>query len=246
MMAPLVAPTRRIFELTLGELLARRTAFVAIAAGAPVLLAIVARLALASGTATFVVNGNRLDTESMFGTVVSVLYLRFVVPALGLFYGTSLIADEVEEKTITYLFVRPIARGAIVLGKYLAYLVCALAFVLPSAALVFTIMVPFADMGMLFVPLLRDLGLIALGLVAYGAVFLLVGVVFKRPLVGGLVFIFGWEPMASVLPGYLSQFTIAHYVQATPSGAASLLVVTIAALAAAMRIVEQREYVLEQ
>jgi len=99
---------------------------------------------------------------------------------------------------------------------------------------------------MLFVPLLRDLGLIALGLVAYGAVFLLVGVVFKRPLVGGLVFIFGWEPMASVLPGYLSQFTIAHYVQATPSGAASLLVVTIAALAAAMRIVEQREYVLEQ
>src|SRR5436190_546201 len=159
MSAPLVAPTRRIFELTLGELLARRTAFVAIAAGAPVLLAIVARLALASGTATFVVNGNRLDTESMFGTVVSVLYLRFVVPALGLFYGTSLIADEVEEKTITYLFVRPIA---------------------------------------------------------------------------------------SVLPGYLSQFTIAHYVQATPSGAASLLVVPIAALAAAMRIVEQREYVLEQ
>ena len=56
-----------------------------------------------------------------FGTAVSVLYLRFIVPALGLFYGTSLIADEVEDKTITYLFTRPIARGAIVLGKYLAY-----------------------------------------------------------------------------------------------------------------------------
>jgi ABC-2 type transport system permease protein len=246
MSAPLIAPTRRIFELTLGELLARRTAFVAIAAAAPVLLALVARLALASGSATFIVNGNRLNTGSMFATVVSLLYLRFVVPALGLFYGTSLIADEVEEKTITYLFVRPIARGAVVLGKYLAYLLCAFAFVLPSAALVFIAMVPFKDMGPLFGTLLRDLALIALGLVAYGAVFLLVGVVFKRPLVGGLIFIFGWEPMATALPGYLGQFTIAHHLQATAAGEASLFVLTITALAAAMRIVEQREYVLEQ
>ena len=56
--------------------------------------------------------------------MIWLLYLRFIVPVLGAFYGTSLISDEVEDRTITYLFTRPIPRGAIMIGKYLAYLVC--------------------------------------------------------------------------------------------------------------------------
>ena len=58
----------------------------------------------------------------MFGLMIWVLYLRVIVPILGVFYGTSLMADEVEDKTITYLFTRPIPRGAVLIGKYLAYL----------------------------------------------------------------------------------------------------------------------------
>jgi hypothetical protein len=182
----------------------------------------------------------------MFGTVISLLYLRFIVLALGVFYGTSLVAEEIEEKTITYLFVRPIARGAIVLGKYLAYLVCVIAVVVPSAALVFVIMVPFADAGALLGTFLRDLAVMALGLGAYGAVFLWAGVSFKRPLVGGLIFVFGWESVALVLPGYLRRLTIAYYLQATTLGVAALLGVTAVALFLAMQTIERREYVLEQ
>ena len=39
--------------------------------------------------------------------MIWLLYLRFIVPVLAVYYGTSLIADEVEDKTITYLFTRP-------------------------------------------------------------------------------------------------------------------------------------------
>jgi ABC-type transport system involved in multi-copper enzyme maturation permease subunit len=247
MRPPLLAPTRRIFELALGEMLwARRTVFMAAAAGAPVLLAIVTRLALASGSSVLIINGGRVDSEATFGTAISVLYLRFIVPALGLFYGTSLIADEVEDKTITYLFTRPIARGAIVLGKYLAYLLCVVSVVLPSVALVFMVMVPFRDMGVLFRVLVSDLGLITLGLAAYGAVFLWAGVSFKRPLVAGLVFIFGWEQIALTLPGYLRHLTIAYYLQAATVSVTSLIVMITAAVFVAMRTIERREYVLEQ
>ena len=247
MTAQLLGPTRRVFELALGEMLwARRTVFMALAAGAPVLIAVLTRLAVAGGTAVLTVNGNRIGSQAIFETAVSVLYLRFIVPALGVFYGTSLIADEVEDKTITYLFTRPIARGAIVLGKYLAYLVCVAAVVLPSLALVFVIMVPFPNMGPLFGRMLTDLGIIALGLAAYGAVFLLAGVSFRRPLVGGLVFVLGWEPLALVLPGYLRYLTIAHYLQAAVSSVTSVIVMTIVAVVVAMRTIEHREYVLEQ
>ena len=68
--------------------------------------------------------------------MIWVFYLRFTVPVLGVFYGTSLIADEVEDKTITYLFTRPIPRGAVLVGKYLAYLACTVFVVLPSVVLV--------------------------------------------------------------------------------------------------------------
>jgi len=247
MNGPALKPAARIFELALGQMLwGRRALFMAVVAGAPVVLALILRLTFASGSAVFIVNGNRVDTESIFTTAVSVLYLRFIVPALGVYYGTSLIADEIEDKTITYLFVRPISRGAIVLGKYLAYLVCANAVVLPSAAIVFAIAVPVAGMGRLLEMLLQELGRAALGLAAYGALFTLAGVSFKRPLVGGLIFVFGWEQIALVLPGYLRRLTVAYYLQTPETGVFVLLAVVVAAIGASIWTIEHREYVLQQ
>jgi len=247
MTASVLPSTRRVFELALGQMLwARRTALLALAAAAPVLLALVTRLTLSSGSAVVQINGRQMGSEAVFSTAIAALYLRFIVPAIGVFYGTSLIADEVEDRTITYLFVRPIPRGAIVLGKYLAYLLCVTSVVLPSAAVVFMVMVPFQDMAPQFGTFVRNLGVLALGLAAYGAVFLWAGVLFRRPLVGGLLFVFGWEQLAAVLPGYLGRFTIAHYLQADTTGVAALLTTTIAALWLAMRTIERREYVLER
>lgn len=247
MTASLLSSTRRIFELAIGQMLwARRTTLMALAAAAPVLLAVVTRLSLSSGAAVLQINGRRIDSEVVFSTAMSLLYMRFIVPAVGMFYGTSLIADEVEEKTITYLFIRPIPRGAIALGKYLAYVLAAMSIVLPSAAAVFMVMVPFEDMAMLFATFVRNLGVLALGLAAYGAVFLWAGAMFKRPLVGGLLFVFGWEQLALLLPGYLGRLTIAHYLQADRVSIASLLLVTIAAVWLAMWAIGRREYLLER
>ena len=83
-----------------------------------------------------------VDAVSIFGMIIWVLFLRFIVPVLGVFYGTSLVADEVEDKTITYLFTRPLRRGAVLLGKYLAYLACTTLVVLPSVMIVYFMLVP--------------------------------------------------------------------------------------------------------
>ena len=80
------------------------------------------------------------------------------------------------------------------LGKYLAYLVCTVFVVLPSVVMVWLLIVPIGgSLGASFLDLLKDLALLALGLAVYGAVFALVGAGFKRPLLVGLIFIFGWE-----------------------------------------------------
>ena len=261
----------RVFELSLGEMLwSRRTIFMALVVGGPVLLALVVRIVDTTGVAPVRINGVRVDGASIFGMMAWILFLRFIVPVLGVFYGTSLVADEVEDKTITYLFTRPIRRGSVVIGKYLAYLVCTALVVLPSIMVVYFLLVPFAEIPASFGDLLMDLGILAIGLSAYGAVFALVGALLKRPLLVGLVFAFGWEQAVLLMPGYLKRFTLAYYLQglvphAMPSeGLVSLLQAVVrevpspvtslfwlsfalvASLALAARIVERREYVLEQ
>ena len=148
--------------------------------------------------------------------MIWLLYIRFIVPVLGVFYGTSLIADEVDDKTITYLFTRPIPRSAVLLGKYLAYLACTVLLVLPSVMLVYFLIVPVGggSIGAAFPSAggrPRDAGGRSGGLrrgVRPGG----------RPAQAaagrGLVFAFGWEPAVLLFPGYLKRVTVAYYLQA--------------------------------
>ena len=100
--------------------------------------------------------------------------------------------------------------------------------------------------------------------------FALIGALVPRPLVAGLLLIFGWEQVALLVPGYLRRFTVAHYLQALvphampqddtvaaiqslfsepPTAVSSLIslaVITVVALWLAARTVERREYCLDQ
>ena len=262
---------KRVFDLSLGEMLwSRRTIFMGLVVAGPVLLALIVKGVELFGMSALRVNGQRVAGFGIFGVMIWMLFLRFIVPVLGVFYGTALMADEVEDKTITYLFTRPIPRGAVLVGKYLAYLACTLLVVLPSVMIVYFLLVPFSQVPTTFDSLVIDLAMLALGLAVYGGVFAFVGAFFKRPLVIGLVFAFGWEQVVLALPGYLKQFTIAYYLQALvphampTDGVGSLLqgmfretppvVVCLAWLFTylagflylATRVVERKEYVLEQ
>jgi hypothetical protein len=266
----------RVFDLSLSEMLwSRRTIFMALVVGAPVFISLVLRLLVGLGAPLFDEprggGGLRMNGPGIFGLMIWGMYLRFIVPVLGVFYGTSLMADEVEDKTITYLFTRPIPRGAVLVGKYIAYLACTVCVVLPSVVLVYLLIVPLrGSIGAAFPDLLKDLLLLGLGLAVYGAVFAFVGAKFKRPLLIGLIFVFGWEQAALAFPGYLKQFTVMYYLQAivphampsdgimsviqgifreTPGLPVSLFwlaVIWLVFLSWGARIVARKEYVLEQ
>jgi ABC-type transport system involved in multi-copper enzyme maturation permease subunit len=216
--------------------------------------------------------GPIVSGPSVFGLFIWLLFLRFIIPVLGVFYGTSLVADEVEDKTITYLFTRPIARGAIVVGKYLAYLAATVLVVLPAVLVLYFLIVPIGSgsLAAAYPVLLKDLALLGIGLAAYGSLFAWVGSQFKYPLVTGLVFAFGWEQGIMLIPGYLKRLTISYYIQglvphAMPQDSAlsilrivsrdSLSVTTslvmlgviwLSFLGLAAWTISRREYVLEQ
>lgn len=266
-----VQASLRIMDLSIGQMLwSRRTIFMALVVLGPVIIALVVRLITSLGVPTRI-NGQAMGGPAIFGLIIWIFYLRFTVPVLGVFYGTALIADEVDDKTITYLFTRPIPRGAVLVGKYLAYMVATGFVVLPSVALVYLLIVPInGSLGASFLDFVKDLALLAVGLAVYGALFAFIGAWFKRPLLIGLIFVFGWEQAALAFPGYLKRFTVAYYLQGlvphampqdsllslvqaivreTPglgSAVFWLAVIWLVTLFLAGRLVERREYVLEQ
>jgi ABC-2 type transport system permease protein len=271
--AAFLASALRVFDLSLGQMLwSRRSLFLGLVVVGPVALGALLRLIEASGL-MFTFNRPRPAGAVLYGTMIWLVYVRFLVPVLGVSYGTSLIADEVEDRTLTYLFTRPVRRSAVIVGKYFAYLACTLLLLLPSAVLLFFLIVPLGGgrtIGEMFPVLLTDLGMLALGVAAYGAVFAYVGARLKRPLLAGLLFALGWEPIVLIAPGYLKRFTVSYYLQALvrhdvppdspvsallrvfreiPSVSTSLIglaCIVAAGLWLAARTVERREYVLEQ
>jgi ABC-type transport system involved in multi-copper enzyme maturation permease subunit len=262
----------RVFDLSIGQMLwSRRTIFMALVVGVPVVIAIVLRVLVELGAPVMRTGRTPIGGGVVFGLMIWGFFVRFAAPVLAVFYGTSLIADEVEDKTLTYLFTRPVPRAAVLIGKYLAYLVCTIGVVLPSVVLVWLLIAPVnGTLGETFVNLVKDLGILAAGLAVYGAVFALVGATVKRPLVFGLAFIFGWETLALALPGFLRRLSVAYYLQglvphAMPADSplsviqsifrddlgvteslVSLAAIAIVSLWLAGRAVSRREYVLDQ
>jgi ABC-type transport system involved in multi-copper enzyme maturation permease subunit len=268
----LLTASLRVFEISLGEMLwSRRTIFMGLVVGLPVLMALIVRLFNLAGASGIRVNNLAVDGPAIFGLMIWAFFMKFSVPVLGVFYGTSLVADEVEDKTITYLFTRPIAREAVLIGKYLAYLACTIFVVLPAIVLVWILVIPMGgSLGANFLDLVKDLAIVAVGLAVYGAVFAFIGAYFKRPLLIGLVFIFGWEQTIVAFPGSFKLFSVAYYLQGlvphampndsfasmmqalfreTPtltSSLAWLAIILVVFLGMAARVVARREYVLEQ
>jgi ABC-type transport system involved in multi-copper enzyme maturation permease subunit len=203
----------------------------------------------------------------LFTNLIMLFYLQTIVLILALFYGTSVCSEEVEGKTLPYLLTRPVPRSAVVLGKYAAYMAITMGMV--TLGLLFSFLVLNLDRLLdpsLYGQLGRYLGVLLLGLAAYGALFTFFGGTFKRSIFFGLLFSFGWENVIQYFPGSTQRLAIAHYLksflppapsgrfsfltfrlEATPPGLALLMLLVIAAVALALAclIFSLKEYKLE-
>jgi ABC-2 type transport system permease protein len=244
---------------------ARRTRLMAVLGALPVLAA------LAIQIQRWVVGGGGPDGVRIFSNVILAFYLQFLVLVLALFYGTSVVSEEVEGKTLTYLTTRPISKTAIIMGKYAAY--AAWSGLLVGAGVLLSFLILASD-GLgdpaAWGILVKTLAVLLLGLLVYTALFTLAGAVLKKSVLFGLFFCFGWETIVQYFPGSTQKLTVMHYLKSIlkpetsgPGGVLSflfvrleptsvvvsvlmLLLIAAAALAAASVLFSRREYLFEE
>jgi ABC-2 type transport system permease protein len=252
-------PVCRLF-LFLGRR-AKKTRVFALLALLPVALAVAVRMnQVARGAPA----GEGL---AIFSSFLMVFYLQFLLVVLTLFFGTSVVTEELEGKTLPYLTTRPLSKPGIVLGKYAAYATIMSVLILVSLFGAFLILAGgrLGD-GRAWLAFLRAAGVLVLGVLGYTAFFTLLGAVLKRSIFVGLIFGFGWESVISYFPGSTQRFSIVHYLKSLLPGSSdgrfsllmfrleptrpalailTLALVTAGALAAAGLVFRWKEYLFE-
>jgi ABC-type transport system involved in multi-copper enzyme maturation permease subunit len=186
-----------------------------------------------------------------------------------LFFGSGIINEETDNKTLVFLTTSPIPKPAVVLGKFAAYALLGVIIVDIGLILCFlTINIDRLGEMEYVKEFLSFVGAGILALVAYMALFTLLGALMKKAgVVLGLLFIFGWESLVQYIPGITQKFTVIHWVKSMlpqvsggnsflkilmfrlqPSSPAEssivLAIFVIAALTAASIVFDNKEYIL--
>jgi ABC-2 type transport system permease protein len=124
--------------------------------------------------------------------------------------GSAVVTEEIEDRTITYLFSRPIPRAAVLLGRWLATLVLVSVFLGISAVLTcYGAGAGRTDPDLL--PPLLQASLI--GGAVYSGLFASVGVFAKHPMIVGLGYTFAVEGFLANLPGKNQSLTVQYYLR---------------------------------
>ncbi|MGD9705516.1 MAG: ABC transporter permease subunit [Acidimicrobiia bacterium] len=149
------------------------------------------------------------DTASTEDAVRLIAGLGFavVIPVVALVFGTAAIGDLRDDKTLVYLWLRPLDRWPVVVGAALA----ALTIVAPLTLVPVVAAAALTGVGSGIVSGTLVAG--AVGAVAYVAVFTLFGVALRRATVWGLAYILIWEGFIAQGGAGVARFALRKYTR---------------------------------
>jgi hypothetical protein len=193
------------------------------------------------------------DDTDVFAGIVQFYYIR-----LGIFFGclgifSRLVRGEMIERSLHFYLLAPLRREILLIGKFVAGSISAVA--LFGTAIIAGFVLLYAGYGaagqdyVLNGPGLGQLEsylvVVLLGCLGYGAVFLMLSLIFRNPTPAAML-VMGWEAINPVLPSMLQQISIASYLRhlmpitVTGNGIFALLTVQsepVAGWMAALRLV---------
>jgi ABC-type transport system involved in multi-copper enzyme maturation permease subunit len=161
----------------------------------------------------------REDTD-ILAAIVQFYYIRLAIffGCLGIF--SRLIRGEMIERSLHFYLLSPVRREVLLLGKFAAGSISALS--LFGAAIIADFALSYVGFGAAG----RDyffngpglgqlegyLGIVVLACLGYGAVFLLLSMMFRNPTPAAML-VWGWEVINPLLPSLLQRVSVAFYLR---------------------------------
>jgi ABC-2 type transport system permease protein len=164
-------------------------------------------LAFFSTLAGFAVGTSDSATLDDGVRLIAGLGLAGVVPVVALVFGGASIGDLRDDKTLVYLWLRPMDRSPMAVGAALAALT--LAAPITMIPLVAAALLTGVGGGIVGATALAS----AVGLIAYVAVFTMLGSWLKRYIVWGLAYILIWEGFIAQAGAGVARFALRKYTR---------------------------------
>ncbi len=179
----------------------KRIWIIVLLAAMPVLAALLYRLLSDGSEATAFADG-----------VLAQLVVATVLPLVMLILATASFGNEIDDRTLGYLVLKPIPRSAIVVPKWLASVL--VGGVLMGAASGVALLLISESMAAALAAALAVL----LGAAAYGSLFTWAGLAIKFALPVGVAYVFVWEASLTGLLGGVQYLSVREYTLAIAAG----------------------------
>lgn len=148
--------------------------------------------------------------------VVLGAYFGFVLPMFTLAYASAAFGTERESGSLVWVMTRPIPRSAIYLAKFLGTLPWCVVFGLGGFVV---LCLAGGELGVRALKMYWPAAVA--GTIAFSAMFHLIGALFRRPVVVGLVYVFFYEALVAALPGSLKLLSLTFYSRSIVYNAAT-------------------------
>jgi ABC-type transport system involved in multi-copper enzyme maturation permease subunit len=197
----------------------KRALLIYLLAAIPVLLTFLVAVVDPNGGADI-----RRDWRSAQDAFAAIIYKGLILQTI-VYFGCAwifmnLFRGEVVDKSLHYYFLCALRREVLVAGKYISGLVVSsVLFTLTTAGSLFFLYYMRgyqASMSYLFdgpglKQCLAYIGITILACIGYGAVFMVIGLFFRNPIIPALL-VYGWEWVNFLLPPVLKKISIIHYL----------------------------------
>jgi len=155
------------------------------------------------------------DTPTMsaneFHGVVLMLMFLFTVPFSALLLGVGVLGDELEGRTVTYLWTRPVGRGWTYLGRYLGSGFGYAVLFVPAMFIALHVQTPVAALG--DVSRLRPIAIGLGGFFVYLALFAMLRTLLKKALVAGMFYTLVVDLAVSRMPAVgAAKLSVWHHM----------------------------------
>ena len=160
------------------------------------------------------------DDTNILAGIIQLYYIR-----LGVFFGclgifSRLIRGEMIERSLHFYLLSPVRREILLLSKFVAGSITAILLFGSAIIADFALMYSgFGAAGRDYIfngPGLGQLGaylaIVVLACLGYGAVFLLLSMMFRNPTPAAML-VLGWETINPVLPSLLQKISVASYLR---------------------------------
>jgi ABC-2 type transport system permease protein len=181
----------------------RRLVLAALFSLAPLVIALLFRASRATGA---------MDSAQFLCIVYRDIVVGTLLPLAAVVFGTTAFGGEVDDGTIVYLLVKPLARWRVVLSKYAAAVIATTAVMVPAVFLPW----PALSAGTVAasLPLAFAAG-VGIGAALYCAIFVTLGLNSRRALVLGLLYIVVLEFTMSRTIAGVKSLSVREFVLTT-------------------------------